>query len=216
MVQSGSLDDGGFFDAFLAAQISSLSDLETAAVHGDSSRVHSHSSSFPAMSDTQPVTGLQSLAVSTLDDGISPLPGQFTFAALPTNSLDWTMGGQLSLDIPFMPTPAQRETSFIGTRVTSPSPDHSTPRTRGRKPFRCPHEDCDYTSNTLRDVQRHLGSRKHGESPNSFPCLVAGCNFPRYNPRRDNFIRHMKMVHGQTVKKMKNGRKPSRATQEAV
>lgn len=216
MVQSGSLDDGGSFDAFLAAQISSLIGLETTADHVDVSCAPSHSSSFPAMSESRLITGSQSLTGPRLNDGTSLLPWKLTFPALPSNSLDWTAGSQLSSDTPLMKTPAQQETSFAATHVTSPSPDHSTPRARGRRPFRCPHNDCDYTSNTLRDVQRHLGSRKHGESPKRFPCLVAGCNSLKDNSRRDNFIRHMETVHRQIVGRMKNGRKPSRATQEAI
>ncbi|KAI0163109.1 hypothetical protein BJ166DRAFT_497765 [Pestalotiopsis sp. NC0098] len=174
---SGSLDGGGFFDAFFAAQISSAIDLGSTAGRGNVSWIPGHSSSFPAKSETQPITGLQSLTGPTLNDGTSHLPGQFIVPPLPTNSLDWTTGSQFSVDTPLIPTTSQRETFITGTHVTSPPPDHSTPRARGRRPLRCPHEDCDYTSNTLRDVQRHLGSRKHGESPNSFPCLVAGCNF---------------------------------------
>ncbi|KAF7532876.1 hypothetical protein G7054_g7586 [Neopestalotiopsis clavispora] len=91
------------------------------------------------------------------------------------------------------------------------SPDYQDKcKTKMISVYCCPHHDCDYTAKIWRDVERHLGSKKHGGSSSRFPCTIEGCNALKEHTRRDNLRRHMKTVHGVIMPEMRKGRREKR------
>ena len=77
----------------------------------------------------------------------------------------------------------------------------------------CPsYPACDYKATSMRDVIRHIRSKKHhGELEETlFTCKEQGCrSAPSGFSRRDHWLRHMSAVHGIHVPRQRPGRKRS-------
>ncbi|KAI0145075.1 hypothetical protein GGR57DRAFT_320690 [Xylariaceae sp. FL1272] len=96
--------------------------------------------------------------------------------------------------------------TFSGSRKrrTSTVTDVNDPtKTKVVKVYACIHEDCTFTATYRKDLLRHLRSDQHRSSPgknpfpgNRFYCSVLGCkkNLDGFS-RKDNFRRHMHMMH---------------------
>ncbi|KAI8626003.1 hypothetical protein F5Y19DRAFT_237418 [Xylariaceae sp. FL1651] len=88
-------------------------------------------------------------------------------------------------------------------------------KTKVVKVFGCPYIDCPFTASSRKDYHRHLAADKHRDNESSgsgswnrFYCTVPGCKYEAKGfSRRDNFSRHMSMVHGEQLGKEKRGRK---------
>ncbi|KAF3026640.1 hypothetical protein E8E14_014493 [Neopestalotiopsis sp. 37M] len=166
-------------------------------------------SSLYAMSDAQQILELQSLLEQTLDDARNPSARQQLFSELATNPSDWYDEGHDSVDGQ-TPTPSQGDQSPAGIPAILSSSSQGKGKTKMISVYCCPHRDCDYTAKIWRDVERHLGSQKHGGSSLRFPCTVEGCNALKENTRRDNLRRHMKTVHGVIMPEIRKGRREKR------
>jgi hypothetical protein len=161
------------------------------------------------MNDAQPVIDLQPFLGATHSDEASFSSQQLLFPELATNSPDWYDEGHHSIDAQ-PSTPLQEEQSSTAAPAIISSAGQGKGKTKMISVHCCPHHDCDYTAKIWRDVERHLGSKKHGGSSLRFPCTIEGCNALKDNTRRDNLRRHMKTVHGVVMPEMKKGRREKR------
>jgi hypothetical protein len=179
--------------------------LGAAASYGDVR----HQSSFHGMSDVQPVVELQSLFEPTPKEGLSLSANQLLSPELVINSPDRCDEVHRSVDAQ-TPKPLQGEQFSVGIPGILSSSGQGKGKTKMISVYCCPHHDCDYTAKIWRDVERHLGSKKHGGSSSRFPCTIEGCNALKDNTRRDNLRRHMRTVHGVIMPEMRKGRREKR------
>lgn len=203
--QSESLVDGDFVIASSVAQDAPFVDLGGATSYENVRQ----ESSFQAMSEAQPVVELQPLFEPAPKDGASVSANQLLFTEFAIDSSNRYDEAHHSVDAQ-TPTPPQGEQSPAGIPAILSSSGQGKGKTKMISVYCCPHHDCDYTAKIWRDVERHLGSKKHGGSSLRFPCSIEGCNALKENTRRDNLRRHMKTVHGVIMPEMRKGRREKR------
>lgn len=69
---------------------------------------------------------------------------------------------------------------------------------RVSKDYTCPDPACNFAAAYLKDIRRHLATKKHAREAeyvdiDQHVCTVQGCSFSSY--RLDNFTRHMQTKH---------------------